>query len=83
MGWLINGIKSGFASSLGSLGAMAVFGLFIVLGIWLFVTSRADPKTGKEKNTPLMVLGIVFLVIGSLPFLPLLGIQVLGGMIDN
>lgn len=82
MGWFVNGVKSGFSSSIGSLGAMAVFGLFILIGIWLLMVSRADPKTGKQKNTPLMVLAIAFLVIGSLPFLPLLGIQVLGGMLD-
>jgi hypothetical protein len=78
-----NAFKEGFGGTLGSLSAMAIFGLLVVLGLWLVMTSRAKPDVGKERNTSLMILGIVLVVVGSLPFAPLLGIQMLPDLFSS
>lgn len=83
MGAVKNAFKQGFGGTLGSLSAMAIFGLLVVLGIWLVMSSRAKPEVGKETNTPLMILGIVLVVVGSLPFAPFLGIQMLPDLFSS
>jgi hypothetical protein len=83
MGAVKNAFKEGFGGTLGSLSAMAIFGVLVVLGIWLVMSSRAKPQDGKQRNTPLMILGIVLVVVGSLPFAPLLGIQMLPSLLNS
>lgn len=83
MGAVKNAFKEGFGGTLGSLSAMSIFGLVIVLGIWLVMRSRAKPESGKERNTPLMVIGIILVVVGSLPFAPLLGLQMLPNIFSS
>ena len=78
-----NAFKEGFGGTLGSLAAMSIFGLLVILGLWLVMSSRANPEKGKERNTPLMILGIVLIVVGSLPFAPFLGIQMLPDILSG
>jgi len=80
MGWFTNSFKAGFAGSLGSLAAMAIFGALVVLGIVLLKASAPKPAENKPRNTVLMVLGIILIVVGCLPFAPLLGLDALGGL---
>ena len=78
-----NSFKAGFGGTLGSLGAMSVFGILVVIGIWLVMTSKADPSKGKERNTLLLGLGVGLIIIGSLPFAPLLGLDALGNVLSG
>ncbi len=76
-------IKDGFFGSIGSFGAMASFGMLVALGLWLAFLGRGDPQTGRDKNTFLFSLGVALIVLGSLPLLPLLGINFLAAAFES
>jgi hypothetical protein len=76
-------IKDGFFGGIGSLGAMASFGLLVALGLWLAFLGRGDPQNGRDRNTFLFTVGVLLVVLGSLPFLPLLGLSVLGSAFES
>ena len=73
----MNYFKAGFAGSMGSLAAMAVFGAVVMLGILLLMASKPKPEENKPRNTVLMVLGIALIVVGCLPFAPFIGLDAL------
>jgi hypothetical protein len=81
MGAVKNSFKEGFGGTLGSFSAMAIFGLVVVIGIVLIMKARAQEN--KPRNTPLMMTGIVLLVLGSLPFAPLVGISILPNLLNQ
>ena len=83
MGLVGNSMKAGFGGTLGSLGAMSVFGILVVVGIWLVMSSKADPQQGKERNNLRLGLGVALIIIGSLPFAPLLGLDALSGVLSG
>ena len=66
-------LEFGFFSTLGGFGAMALMGLLALVGIVMVMSSK-DSKTG-ERNTPLLVSGIVLIVIAALPVLPYFGLS--------
>jgi hypothetical protein len=65
--------KFGFQSTIGSFGAMALFGLVALSGIALMMASR-DPVTG-ERNTAMFMSGIALIVSTALPLLPYIGLS--------
>lgn len=75
-------IKEGFFGGIGSLGAMASFGLLVALGLWLAFLGRGDPERGRDRNAFLFSLGVALIVLGSLPLLPLLGINFLAAAFE-
>ena len=83
MGAVKNAFFQGFGGTLGSFAAMALFGVLVMIGIALVYFARADPKTDKERNTPLLVTGVILIVLGSLPLAPVLGIQALGDVFSG
>ena len=76
-------IKDGFFGGIGSLGAMASFGLLVALGLWLAFLGRGDPQNGRDRNTFLFTVGVLLVVLGSLPLLPLLGISFLESAFES
>lgn len=75
-------MKEGFFGGIGSLGAMAAFGILVLLGFWLIMLGRGDPKTGRDRNTFLFSVGVALILLGSLPLLPLLGINLLASAFE-
>lgn len=75
-------IKDGFFGGIGSLGAMASFGLLVALGLWLAFLGRGDPEAGRDRNRFLFTVGVLLVVLGSLPLLPLLGITFLASAFE-
>jgi len=65
---LMNAAKAGFGGVIG----VAAWGLIVLAGIVLMLANR-----GNEQRRALFWVGVALVVIGSLPYLPLLGIQLL------
>ena len=67
MGRISDAASFGFGSTLGGMGAWALFGAVALIGALLYVNNKAP---GKSRT--LKYLGIALIVLGVLPLLPVL-----------
>lgn len=68
---LIDAAKAGFGGMVG----IAAWGLIVLVGIVLMLANREPAQDGGRRA--LFWAGVALVVVGSLPFLPLLGVQML------
>lgn len=83
MGAVKNAAAFGFGASLGSYGALALPGLLAGLGILLIWLGKPNKTKGKNRNMVLTVLGIILIVLVSLPYLPIIGISMLPDLLSS
>lgn len=71
-------IQAGF----GLMGGMAVWGLIALLGIVLIILSRRESDESSKKSL-MFWSGIVLVVIGGLPYLPIFGLDLALDQLTN